>query len=208
MTIDLADVVAAVVLGLLGNGLLGSYLLQWHQAESDGKLERLKTELEREVRSLQTALDRTIFVHRAQFDTEFAALRDIWAKVAEVRAKMGMVRPLMDLIPAGETEVQRNEREFRRFSEFYAALNALVHAVDSQSPFVPRDIYLKVEAVMQIARGEALEVQVERGDRDRQIIRDWYQRGRENFRQVCDEATQLSDLIRTRLEQLNVVGER
>ena len=49
-----------MVLGLLGNGLLGSYVLQRYQTESDRKLERLKTELEREVRTLQTALDRTI----------------------------------------------------------------------------------------------------------------------------------------------------
>ena len=203
--IQVADVLAAVVISTVGNGLLGRHLLQRYEAKHQTTLTRLKSELEGEIRTLQTSLDRTVFIHRTQFETEFTALRDIWAKVASVRAKMGTVRPLMDVIPQNETQDQRDEREYQRFKAFHDAFIDLLNAVDGQSPFIPEDIYRKLEEVIQVARGEALEVQVERGDRDRQVIRDWYQRGRENFQQLCGRATEVSDLIRARLAKLTVV---
>jgi hypothetical protein len=202
--INFTDVVAAVVLSLTGTGLLGRYLLQRYQADHETRIVRLKTELEADIRTLQAALDRTIFVHRAQFDTEFAALRDIWGKVATVRATMALIRPELDLVPANETPEAREMRELERFRVFIVDLDALVKAVDTQSPFVPREIYQKLEQAIQVAGTESDEVQLERHERER----DWLRRGREHYQQFCEHAGEVSDLIRARLERLTVTGDR
>jgi len=204
MTLDIVDVIAAVVIGLIGNGLLGKYLLQADRKIHEQRLEGLRSELEGEVRRLQAALDRTVLVHRVQFETEFTILRDIWAKVAAVRASMGLVRPMMDLVPRGETPEQREAREHERFVAFNGDFNELIRAVDHQTPFIPREIYERLETLIQIARAEASEVTVEGPDRERLGITDWFKRGRENYQQFCAEASQVSNLIRARLERLTV----
>ena len=53
--INIADVFAAVVLSLTGTGLVGRYLLQRYQTDHETKITRLKTELDGEIRKLQTA---------------------------------------------------------------------------------------------------------------------------------------------------------
>jgi hypothetical protein len=207
--INIADVLAATALAVIGNGLLGKYLLQRYRAGQEIEMARLKTELQGEIHTLQAVLNRTVFVHRTQFETEFAALRDIWAKVAGVRATMGLVRPMLNFVPADETPEQRQVREFERLGAFNVDLDALIRAVDTQSPFVPQDIYRKLDEAIQVARTESTEVQVERHDRDQNPMRDWYRRGREHFQQFQQAATEISDLIRARLETLTVVrGDR
>jgi len=205
MTLDIIDVVAAAVIALVGNGLLGSYLLQRDRSRNERKLEHLRTELETKMRTLQAALDRTILVHRVQFEAEFAALREIWSKVAAVRASMGLVRPMMDIVPANETKEQREAREHERFSTFNNDLGDLIRAVDYQSPFIPREIYERLETLIQTARAELSEVAVERPDRERLGITDWFKRGRESYLELCAEANRVSDLIRARLERLTVL---
>ena len=81
ISIDLATLVASVVITLLGNGLLGNYLLQRLRSQQDQALACLKAEQDTDVKRLQAALERTVFVHRVQFETEFAAMKAIWEKV-------------------------------------------------------------------------------------------------------------------------------
>ena len=83
---------------------------------------------------------------------------------------MASVRPMMNVVPHNESVEQRDAREFENFRAFNGDLNALIHAVDSQSPFIPMNIYRALEAVLEVGRREAIEVRVERQDRDRNQI--------------------------------------
>ena len=60
--IDVATLVSSVVINLLGNGLLGNYLLQKLRGEQDAVLARLKTEQDAEIKRLQARIDRTVLV--------------------------------------------------------------------------------------------------------------------------------------------------
>jgi len=46
----------------------------------------LKAELQTERQRLQAYLDRTVYVHRVQFEKECAALSEIWKTIAELRS--------------------------------------------------------------------------------------------------------------------------
>jgi hypothetical protein len=61
-------------------------------------------------------------IHRAHFETEFAALRDIWQKVARVRAVFGALSPLDDADP-------HSKEVFEKASE---AVGELVDSIDSR----------------------------------------------------------------------------
>src|SRR5437762_7695984 len=88
------DVVVSTILGSFGgaavvllglSGFLGKVwtnrLLAIDRLHYGGKLEQLRDELNRKVRHLQADLDKTIFVHKVQFETEFNAMQAIWSKV-------------------------------------------------------------------------------------------------------------------------------
>jgi len=183
-------------------------ILEQDRLRYNSELERLKNQLDQSARVFQGRVDRTVFVGRVHFETEFKALAEIWANVARVRATMGQVRPMADVVPAGETPEERERREVGRFNAFVTAFDRLVASVDAQSPFIPEEIYRRVEEVIQIARREATEVQVERGDRDRNPLRDWYRRGREHNQELQRLATELSDLMRQRLAALPPCQDR
>jgi hypothetical protein len=113
---------------------------------------------------------------------------------------------MTEIVSRDETQEQRQQREFERLTAFNEDCRALRHAVDSQSPFVPEDIYRRLQDAIQVAHREATEVRAERRDHDRNPMRDWYQRGRDHHEQFCTYATEISDLIRARLKSLTVLA--
>lgn len=92
------QVALAVLASLGGGGLLVFVLSSWlgkvwanRVLESDRR--RYSEELER----VHGELEKAVHVHRVQFETEFGALSEIWAKLSAVRATMGEVRPMTDI---------------------------------------------------------------------------------------------------------------
>jgi len=195
---------AALVLSLsswLGK-VWAARILEQDRLRYTSELERFKNQLDQSTRRLQGQVDRTVFVGRLHFETEFRALSETWEKVAAVRSSMGLVRPTGDIVPADETPTQREVREVGRLRTFNDDANALRETVDRQSPFVPRDIYQRLDAAILIANAEASEVAVRRHEVRRE---DWYRRGREHDEQFKQVAEEISELIRARLERLAII---
>jgi hypothetical protein len=105
---SLADVwhVALAVLTSLGGGAVivlalsswlgkvwANRLMERERAKYAEELERLRSSLERTNRLLQGEIEKTIFVGKTHFETEFKALSEIWRRVAQVRSTMSTLRP-------------------------------------------------------------------------------------------------------------------
>lgn len=213
---DYWNVAAAVIVSLGGGGAivlaLSSFLgkvwasrileaerakyakdLESTRATYAGELEQLKSQLDAARRATQAGLDRAVYIHRLHFEAEFAATKDIWSRLSTVRAKMKNVRPVSRLTPPGETEEQELDRTFPLFVE---AKNAFVNAVDTQSPFLPRDYYSKFDEIIKILNLEYFDVATEKPGRE------WRLRGKHNFEELCKLAADFSDMIRERMEHL------
>ncbi|HEY6765414.1 MAG TPA: hypothetical protein VI386_11625 [Candidatus Sulfotelmatobacter sp.] len=89
---------------------------------------------------------------KAQFDTEFAAIKDIFAALGKLRLSFNGLRPFLDWIPADEDG--RLQTITGRLSQFVPLLNTLVSTVESAFPFVPDDIYEQLEICMRIGKIE------------------------------------------------------
>jgi hypothetical protein len=203
MTIDLATLLASVVLTLAGNGLLGNYLLQKLRGEQDGLLTRLKTEQDAEIKRLQARIDRTVLVHRVHFETEFAALRNIWEKLMATRGTMASLRPTFSTAPEGETKEQRLERFFVRRKAFHQALNELKDEVFKNEPFISEDIYQELfHYLLRAASAEDLSVTVHKPSEP-----NWYETGEKNLGDFMQSANKVATLIRARLASLAVLPE-
>ena len=160
------------------------------------ELERLRTELQESTRRFQAAVDRTLHVHRLHFETEFAATKDIWRRLAKVRAKMGNVRPVARLVQEGETEEQWLDRTYPPFIE---AKNELIAAVDEQSPFLTQELFAKVEEIIAVLNREYVDVATAKTQ-----DAEWRARGQQNFLAIVALVNDASQIIRNRLAQLVV----
>jgi hypothetical protein len=210
-TADAWNVAEAVLVSLGGGGaivvMLSSWLgkvwaerlMQKDRAKFATEIERLKSDLERQHRLLQGEIEKTIFVTRVHFETEFRALAEIWRHVARTRAAMSNLRPSFDWVDLNET---KQERLSRRLKEFDGAVGGLVDAVDQQSPFYPKEIYLALEKLIQNAKNEGSDVT----SPFEAFEPDWYKRGKTNFIEFCGIAEEVSRLIRERIAMLSVYG--
>jgi hypothetical protein len=92
------------VLVVLLSGWLGKVwanrLMQGDIAKHAKDLEEIKSNFEATNRRIQAELDKTLHVHRVQFETEFRALIEIWAKVSAMRSAIVAAPPRV-LEPTG-----------------------------------------------------------------------------------------------------------
>ena|SRR5713226_7087242 len=182
----LIEVAATILAALGGAGVIiiacsswlgkvwASRILEADRLRYGQELERLRSDLEASRRVLQGELDKTIHVHRVQFETEFRVLSDIWAKLSVLRSAMGGLRPMMYIIDPDEDP---HARFLRRLKSFDEAFRAFLRAVDDQSPFYPEEIFQELSAAIQITRRESISVSVEKPEHNT----DWYKEGATNF---------------------------
>ena len=178
-----------------------SKILAKDRAKYSAEMERLKNELERASKQVQGEIDKTVFVHRVQFETEFKALTDIWAKVAHVRGEMSHLRPSFTIEPDQTLEDRKKALE-PRFKSFWSAYNELIDAVHRSGPFYSRAV--REELLVLLGAGQA----------ERNSIRlhfhevgqgDWYDVGEKNFGDYCASADRVEELVRQRIDRLAVI---
>jgi hypothetical protein len=118
---DALRIVGATILSVGGGGAVvmamsswlgkvwAQRLMQRDVAKHAADLEALKGKLEGMNKKVQAELDKTVYVHRLQFETEFKALSDIWNKVSSVRAAFAQLRPRLEIIsPEQDTQLAAN----------------------------------------------------------------------------------------------------
>ena len=174
-----------------------SRILEQDRVKYAREIEQLKAEYGREIEGLKTELEKTVFVSRIQFETEFKALADIWRNVADLRGSISELRPIgLHMVQRG---VDENEAFNNRFREYARLLDGLLKSVHHNSPFYPEDIHAQLVALLQTANAEYVDCAL-----DEPRDQEWRQRGIQNREEFMTAADRLSDLIRKRLRELAV----
>jgi RNA recognition motif-containing protein len=146
--------VAGAVISALWNHL-SKLSLQRNQANSAEKLAKVEHSLESLQRKDQAEIDRSVFVTRAHFETEFEAMKDIFSSLSEVRVAMNGVRPMLAIEPADEAKEERLKRLWERLKALMIATDKLLNTSESKAPFYSEELYGSVNgcwkwAVMEI----------------------------------------------------------
>lgn len=165
------------------------------------KVESVKQDFEAANRHLQAQLDRTVFVHRIQFETEFKALSEIWQQLSAARGLMGHLRSAWGHGDAREKVMPLTVLQ-ERLQSFTQSGRAFIKAVHDHSPFYPENIHtalLGIIAVMNVERGEVASTGPGEPDRE------WFDRGTANFEDVMARSNVVSQLIRARIAELSLV---
>lgn len=212
---EVFQVAAAVLASLGGAGALlwalssflakvwAARILEADRAKYAVELERLKAEIEAKNKEFQGRVDKTIRVHRVQFETEFNALKDVWATLCRLRGVFGLLRPIMSTAPFDETPDQKLAKLTERLKAVGVAFNEARTAADSLSPFYDATIYAAIEALLQTAHHELIDVQVSEPFKGVE----WWKTAQQNQEQLFAQADTVAALIRGRLAHLAVFSD-
>jgi hypothetical protein len=204
------EVAGAIIVSVGGGGAVVFALSSWlgkvwanriletDRAKYAREIEHLRSDLERSNRLLQGEIEKTIFVSKTHFETEFQILRDIWQKVSTVRGCMAQLRPITDIVDVRTTP---EELLRERFEAFLPAVKELMDAVDHTSPFYPQEIFVTLDQLIQIAQRERDDIKLSQEDR---LSFEGRRRGKANFNEYLAALERVSTLIRERLARLSI----
>jgi hypothetical protein len=179
--------------------LFASKILEKDRRKYAEELERVKSELEHTRHELQARLDKTVYVHKMQWDVEFAAVSELWTKVTEVRFAFLRVRPVFDRGVASHTEWKDLVRE--RANALGETFNQTRMLLDTKTPFIPQQIFDAADLVLVTALKEANEVSMLDPDHD---MRDYWTRAETNKEELIQRINELARRIRERLAEVSL----
>jgi hypothetical protein len=140
---------SGVTAWLVVKGLSGHVADRWlarYKNDLDREFEGYRDSLEQKRKRIEAELGHRTYVTRTQFDTEFNAVKDIFAALGKLRLSFNGLRPFVDWTPQDETE--KLKVISLRLNHFRERFNVLVDAAESVYPFVPESIYAQLEICM------------------------------------------------------------
>jgi hypothetical protein len=87
----------SLVKGLSGH--LGERWLARYKCDLDKEFESDRDSLEQKRKSIEAELGHRSYISKTQFDTEFNAVRDIFAALGSLRMRFNGLRPFVDWTP-------------------------------------------------------------------------------------------------------------
>jgi hypothetical protein len=136
-----------VLRGLSGH--LGDRWLARYKNDLDKQFESYRDTLEQRRKRIEAELGHRTYVTKTQFETEFNALKDIFAALGKLRLSFNGLRPFVDWTPVEEQE--KLKLISARLSHFKERFNVAVDTSESLFPFVPEDIYEQLETCIKAA---------------------------------------------------------
>jgi hypothetical protein len=134
---------------LVVKGLSGHLAERWlarYKSDLDKEFESYRDSLEQKRKRVEADLGHRSYITKTQFDTEFNAVRDIFAALGKLRLSFNGLRPFVDWTPQDKEE--KLKLISTRLNHFRERFNVLVDTAESVYPFVPEDIYAQLEICM------------------------------------------------------------
>lgn len=206
---------ALMVTGLsrwLGDVWLGRILAR-EKAKYDIELEQLragyaekqegyKDALDRSKNMLQAQIERSIFVTRAHFETEFEAYKKIFEDLAEVRLLMSAMHPMLRVVREDETREDRFKELSANCLKLADAHNKAARTTENLAPFYPQEVLERLNRCLQLVRIEILNVQTG-GERTFSV--EWSRQGEDRVKEFMLAYQEVSDVVRQRIATLAVL---
>ena len=154
------------------------------------QVEGVKAQYSADLERLRFELGRAALIHKAQYETEFGAYKEIWPCLVEVQRTAAALRPMVDFSDA-QDEVQRN----RRMGEFGEAFNAMQNAIWKNKPFYSAAVHRELQELSRLAHGELIDYQHGDPHRDENYWQDMVK----NIRAISTQINVVCEAIRQRV---------
>lgn len=154
--------------------------------------------LQRSRTKSQTLADKEIHVTKAYFDTEFSAMKDVFACISDTRLALNAMRPETGY-PSGQ---DNKDLAVANLAELKKTYNNLLTTMEHQSAFYPIDLY---EAAKKCQRAAFVEIEELEHPAYSPFSAPWYEQGRVNQQEYKTHYEQVRKLIQKRLSQLTIL---
>ena len=179
-----------------------SRILLKETAQHNQELEGLKAKFRTELETYKAEVEKTVFVTRVHFETEFAALKEIFQKLAEIRLRVVGLRPFFSISSQKETKEERLSKLSQQLEEFGAYYNELLTAEENLKPFYSQDVYREIEACRKAANREIFQIRTSGQDA---FTPPWYEKGIQNQEEFLGAYERVAEAIRHRIAKLTVI---
>lgn len=146
--------------------------------------------LENESKKIEN--DKSILVHKIQFEKEFQVYNDLWSNLIKLRNATSDLRPLFT--PYTKTESEEVERRKKIFDEFNDSFKNCVITFDFNKPFYPENIYKEIELILRVSRREAIETSYMHPQES-----EYYENAEKNMNSIIEKIEIVCIIIRTRI---------
>ena len=194
--------------GLLSAGVsavwnhLSKRSLQREDAETKIALAKLDNLFHQSERRAQAETDRSVFVTRAQFETEFEAMKEVFSLLSQVRIMLCDLWPTSTYEPQNEPEESKKARLFRRLNGMMEAHNAVRTAIEAKRPFFPEELYVTVTECLDAAQMEAYGI---RRTDPNTIYNTWFLELTPTRAKFSKGYSRAGDIIRERISTLAIL---
>jgi hypothetical protein len=199
--------------GILSGGVAGAAIsaiwnhfsklsLQRNEASFTTKLATLEHDFQRSQSQAQAEIDRSVFVTRAHFETEFEAMKDIFSCLSEVQLAINGARPMFSLEPAGESDEDRLKRLVERLRILADANDKLVTTSEAKAPFYTEELY---ESISNCWRAAAMEINSVRRDGRDALSPSGYLEAEKNRSKFSEGYSNSVRIIRKRISKLAIL---
>jgi hypothetical protein len=181
----------ATVFGLsrwLGEVWLGR-ILEKEKAKYAKEVEKLKAGLAQELERYRTELDRSIFVTRAQFETEFAAMKQVSQALSGVKVAFLSLHPLDANVRLMDAERTKRIDWLKRASDKY------LEKLEEWAVFLEPPLYDEFDHAYAAADAEWKRLKTNPEDHDRAGTVAYFWK---SYRQACQ-------MVRDRIKSLAVI---
>ncbi|WOI10159.1 hypothetical protein [Thalassospira lucentensis] len=202
-TSSILTAVASFVVSLGGGAgiclMMSSWIGRlWADRLMAQETEKFRKNTERELELLRSEHRKTFHIHSLQFETEFHALRSLWAKLGEASVATSALRPMFEMVDQNESKESRKIRKGNWFIESYRELEV---SFASERPFISEDLEMEIASIMAIMLEEYIDF--DEMD-DGKIIR--YKEAKERIKKMNASVESLSKLIRMRIGLISQVN--
>ena len=199
--------------GILSGGATGAVIsaiwnhfsklsLQRKEASFTAKLATLEHDFQRSQRQAQAEIDRSVFVTRAHFETEFEAMKDIFSSLSEVRFAFNGVRPMVSFGPADESEDEKLARLFERLKTLMIAHDKLLATSEAKAPFYTEELY---DSLSECLLAVAMEISSIRVDGKDALKMNGYLEAQKNSEKFSKSYFKSVKIIRNRISKLAIL---
>ncbi|SFF34486.1 hypothetical protein SAMN05216563_12513 [Phytobacter palmae] len=197
MLVNLLGGVSIILTTLIG--FIGKLYFEKFKSRQDALNKQLQASIDAANSALKSKHESSVYVTKSQFDKEFSSYSSIWGAAFELKECVMELRPMLDFTDENESFEKRKERRLLKFKE---AFNAFVIHSESNKPFLPLEVYERIELFRVECRKESILYHY--GDPDRPVEEYWNvaEKNRKIISELFDE---ICEAIRQRLHALSVI---
>jgi hypothetical protein len=171
-------------------------------AEFKAELARLEAAFKDTQSRAQAAIDRSVFVTRAHFETEFEAMKQVFSHLSQLQIGLNGLRPMVSVETPGESDREKVARLFERLEKVLSTYNDLLVESEAKAPFYPAELYAAIE---ECERAASMEINSIRTSGEDMFAPTWYEEGERSRGRFSKGYRRAADIIRDRISKLAIL---